>query len=178
MINIATFIFLQSQHHWLGNDDISWILGCSKVDKANCYNPLSILIPSSFFPSVRVSNELGKGDSRAAKFSIVNIVVISLAIGLVLFALFLVFRKRLAYVFTEDRAVVAEVARLSPLLAFSILMNSVQPVLSGESWFFLVLLAPFARQCKHIVEECHKLCLVIVNRSGDWGRLAECGCLC
>ncbi|XP_047948203.1 protein DETOXIFICATION 21-like isoform X2 [Salvia hispanica] len=81
--------------------------------------------------SVRVSNELGKGDSRAAKFSIVNIVVISLAIGLVLFALFLVFRKRLAYVFTEDRAVVAEVARLSPLLAFSILMNSVQPVLSG-----------------------------------------------
>ncbi|XP_042052065.1 protein DETOXIFICATION 21-like [Salvia splendens] len=81
--------------------------------------------------SVRVSNELGKGDSRTAKFSIVNIVVISLAIGLVLFALFLVFRKRLAYVFTEDRAVVAEVARLSPLLAFSILMNSVQPVLSG-----------------------------------------------
>ncbi|XP_042055556.1 protein DETOXIFICATION 21-like [Salvia splendens] len=81
--------------------------------------------------SVRVSNELGKGDSRAAKFSVANIVVISLAIGLVLFALFLVFRKRLAYVFTEDRAVVAEVARLSPLLAFSILMNSVQPVLSG-----------------------------------------------
>lgn len=25
--------FLQSQHQWLGNDDISWIHGCSKVDR-------------------------------------------------------------------------------------------------------------------------------------------------
>ncbi|XP_057785849.1 protein DETOXIFICATION 21-like [Salvia miltiorrhiza] len=81
--------------------------------------------------SVRVSNELGKGDSKAAKFSIVNIVLTSMTIGLVLLALFLVFRTRLAYIFTEDHDVAAEVARLSPLLAFSILMNSIQPVLSG-----------------------------------------------
>ncbi|KAL8493538.1 hypothetical protein ACS0TY_024653 [Phlomoides rotata] len=81
--------------------------------------------------SVRVSNELGKGDSEAAKFSVVNVVLTSLAIGVVLFIFFLFFRGRLAYVFTKDRDVAAEVARLSPLLAFSILMNSVQPVLSG-----------------------------------------------
>nr|QBM79462.1 MATE32 [Rehmannia glutinosa] len=81
--------------------------------------------------SVRVSNELGKGDSKAAKFSIVNIVLTSFAIGLVLFIFFLFFRERLAYIFTKDRDVAAEVAHLSPLLAFSILLNSVQPVLSG-----------------------------------------------
>ncbi|PIN20914.1 putative membrane protein, predicted efflux pump [Handroanthus impetiginosus] len=81
--------------------------------------------------SVRVSNELGRGDSKAAKFSIVNIVLTSLALGLVLFTFFLFFRERLAYIFTKDHRVAEEVGHLSPLLAFSLLMNSVQPVLSG-----------------------------------------------
>ncbi|XP_057506921.1 protein DETOXIFICATION 21-like [Actinidia eriantha] len=81
--------------------------------------------------SVRVSNELGRGSSKDAKFSVVNIVLTSLAIGFVLFIFFLFFRGRLAYIFTESREVAAAVADLSPLLAISILLNSVQPVLSG-----------------------------------------------
>lgn len=81
--------------------------------------------------SVRVSNELGRGNSKAARFSIVNIVLTSFAIGFVLFIFFLFFRGRLAYIFTESSEVAAAVADLSPLLALSILMNSVQPVLSG-----------------------------------------------
>jgi len=43
-----------------------------------------------------------------------------------------VFRKGFSYVFTDSSEVAAAVADLSPLLAFSILLNSVQPVLSGE----------------------------------------------
>ncbi|KAL8544791.1 hypothetical protein ACS0TY_005130 [Phlomoides rotata] len=82
--------------------------------------------------SVRVSNERGKGDSKAAKFSILNIVLTSLSLGIVLFIFFLFFREHLAYIFTNDHAVAVEVAHLSPLLTFSILMNSSQPVLSGE----------------------------------------------
>ncbi|KAL2232908.1 UNVERIFIED_CONTAM: Protein DETOXIFICATION 21 [Sesamum indicum] len=81
--------------------------------------------------SVRVSNELGKGDSKAAKFSIVNIVLTSFSIGFLLFVFFLLFREHVAYIFTKDHNVAAAVAHLSPLLAFSILLNSVQPVLSG-----------------------------------------------
>ncbi|XP_022888004.1 protein DETOXIFICATION 21-like [Olea europaea var. sylvestris] len=81
--------------------------------------------------SVRVSNELGSGNFKAAKFSIVVTVLTSLAIGLVLFVFFLFFRGRLAYIFTKNQDVASEVAYLSPLLAFSILLNSVQPVLSG-----------------------------------------------
>lgn len=81
--------------------------------------------------SVRTSNELGNGDPKAAKFSIVVIVLTSFFIGLVLFIVFLFLRERLAYIFTNSPEVAAEVANLSPLLAFSILMNSVQPVLSG-----------------------------------------------
>ncbi|KAF7149216.1 hypothetical protein RHSIM_Rhsim03G0045100 [Rhododendron simsii] len=81
--------------------------------------------------SVRVSNELGRGDSKAAKFSIVNTVLTSLAIGFVLFIFFLFFRGHLAYLFTDSSEVAAAVADLSPLLACSILLNSIQPVLSG-----------------------------------------------
>ncbi|KAL0453320.1 UNVERIFIED_CONTAM: protein DETOXIFICATION 21 [Sesamum latifolium] len=81
--------------------------------------------------SVRVANELGKGDSKAAKFSILNIVLTSFGLGFVLFVFFLFFRERLAYIFTKDPDVAVEVGHLSPLLAFTILLNSVQPVLSG-----------------------------------------------
>ncbi|KAF9587667.1 hypothetical protein IFM89_004499 [Coptis chinensis] len=80
---------------------------------------------------VRVSNELGRGSSKAAKFSILVTVLTSLTIGFVLFVFFLSFRGRLAYIFTTSEEVARAVARLSPLLACSILLNSVQPVLSG-----------------------------------------------
>lgn len=81
--------------------------------------------------SVRVSNELGRGSSKAAKFSIVVTVLTSFSIGLLLFLVFLFARGSLAYVFTSSHEVASAVANLSPLLAFSILLNSVQPVLSG-----------------------------------------------
>ncbi|KAK3136022.1 hypothetical protein QOZ80_5BG0426840 [Eleusine coracana subsp. coracana] len=80
---------------------------------------------------VRVANELGAGSARRAKFAIVNVVITSFSIGFVLFVLFLLFRGNLSYIFTESREVANAVADLSPLLAFSILLNSVQPVLSG-----------------------------------------------
>ncbi|KAK3423641.1 hypothetical protein EUGRSUZ_F00509 [Eucalyptus grandis] len=71
--------------------------------------------------SVRVSNELGRGSSRSAKLSIMVTVLISFGIGF----------GRLAYIFTESDEVANAVADLSPLLAISILLNSIQPVLSG-----------------------------------------------
>ncbi|XP_015083847.1 protein DETOXIFICATION 21-like [Solanum pennellii] len=80
---------------------------------------------------VRVANELGRGSSKAAKFSIMTIVLISSAIGFILSLFFFFLRGRLAFVFTKSLEVTKEVDRLSPLLAFSVLLNSVQPVLSG-----------------------------------------------
>ncbi|XP_054816140.1 protein DETOXIFICATION 20-like isoform X7 [Prosopis cineraria] len=81
--------------------------------------------------SVRVSNELGRGSSKAAKLSIVVTVATSFTIGFILFLFFLFYRERLAYIFTTNQQVAVAVGDLSPLLAFSILLNSVQPVLSG-----------------------------------------------
>ncbi|KAK8970810.1 Protein TRANSPARENT TESTA 12 [Platanthera guangdongensis] len=80
---------------------------------------------------VRVANELGAGSARNTKFSIVVVTTVSLALGILLFVLFLLFRGEIAYIFTGSSKVTAAVADLSPLLAFSILLNSVQPVLSG-----------------------------------------------
>ncbi|KAK6159016.1 hypothetical protein DH2020_006330 [Rehmannia glutinosa] len=54
-----------------------------------------------------------------------------ISLGFLAAARYSCFSCPLAYIFTKDRDVAAEVAHLSPLLAFSILLNSVQPVLSG-----------------------------------------------
>ncbi|XP_012476772.1 protein DETOXIFICATION 21 isoform X5 [Gossypium raimondii] len=85
----------------------------------------------AFAICVRVSNELGRGSSKSVKFSIMTITLTSLSIGCVTFVLFLCLRGRLAYVFTESEEVGNAVVDLSPLLACSILLDSVQPVLSG-----------------------------------------------
>ncbi|KAM3690631.1 hypothetical protein ACJW31_09G134200 [Castanea mollissima] len=81
--------------------------------------------------SVRVSNELGRGSAKAAKFSIVMTGLTSFAIGFVLFLFFLIFRGRVAYLFTENEEVALAFANMSPFLAVSVLLNSIQPVLSG-----------------------------------------------
>ncbi|KAM0843290.1 hypothetical protein ACQ4PT_057808 [Festuca glaucescens] len=96
-------------------------------------NGWEMMISIGFFSAtaVRVGNELGAGSARRAKFAILNVVATSFLIGLVLFAFFLLFRGKLSYIFTDSEEVAAAVADLSPLLAFSILLNSVQPVLSG-----------------------------------------------
>lgn len=98
-------------------------------------NGWEMMIALGFFAaaSVRVSNELGRGSSRDAKFAIVVTVITSFGIGFILFLAFLFLRERLAYIFTPNPEVAAAVGDLSPLLAFSMLLNSIQPVLSGVS---------------------------------------------
>lgn len=80
---------------------------------------------------VRVANELGAGNGKGAVFATKVSVVTSTVIGLVLFILILIFQKQLALIFTSSTLVLQEVDKLSFLLALTILLNSVQPVLSG-----------------------------------------------
>ncbi|XP_022719939.1 protein DETOXIFICATION 24-like [Durio zibethinus] len=81
--------------------------------------------------SVRVSNELGMGNAKAAKFSMKVITCTSLCIGVFFWALCLIFGHQIGYLFTSDEEVAKSVADLSVLLSFSVLLNSVQPILSG-----------------------------------------------
>ncbi|KAG9458470.1 hypothetical protein H6P81_002978 [Aristolochia fimbriata] len=81
--------------------------------------------------SVRVANELGRGDASAAKFAILTVSGTSLAIGLIFFILFLALGGVISYAFTSSVEVADEVHSLRVYLSFSVLLNSIQPVLSG-----------------------------------------------
>uniref|UniRef100_A0A7N0TNB4 Protein DETOXIFICATION n=1 Tax=Kalanchoe fedtschenkoi TaxID=63787 RepID=A0A7N0TNB4_KALFE len=81
--------------------------------------------------SVRVSNELGAGHPRAAAFSVFMVTATSTLIALFFGALVMIFRQNISYMFTEGTIVAEAVAELCPFLAASILVNGIQPVLSG-----------------------------------------------
>ncbi|KAG8366057.1 hypothetical protein BUALT_Bualt17G0036400 [Buddleja alternifolia] len=81
--------------------------------------------------SVRVSNELGAAHPRAAKFSVAVVVISSFLMALLFSIVILVFRYQYPSLFTESSVVRKVVYELTPLLAFCIVLNNVQPALSG-----------------------------------------------
>ncbi|KAG8386820.1 hypothetical protein BUALT_Bualt03G0188600 [Buddleja alternifolia] len=81
--------------------------------------------------SVRVSNELGARHPKSAAFSVVVSTTTSFIISFIFAILTLVFRHQLSYIFTTGKVVSDAVSDLTPLLAIAILLNGVQPVLSG-----------------------------------------------
>ncbi|XP_030940907.1 protein DETOXIFICATION 27-like [Quercus lobata] len=102
------------------------------------------MIPLAFFAStgVRVANELGAGNGKAAQFSTIVSVIQSSVIGIFFCALIMILHEKYAYLFTSTTEVLEAVDKLSVLLAATILLNSVQPVLSGvavgsgwQAWF-------------------------------------------
>lgn len=81
--------------------------------------------------SIRVGNELGAGHPRVARFSVVIVVGTSIIISLILCAVVLIFRTQLSELFTSDSKVIEAVSHLTPLLAISVFLNGIQPILSG-----------------------------------------------
>ncbi|KAG8060801.1 hypothetical protein GUJ93_ZPchr0002g25114 [Zizania palustris] len=81
--------------------------------------------------SVRVSNELGSGRPRATMHAVAVVVVQSLAFGLVAMVLILATRNHFAAIFTGDRHLQKAVANIAYLLAVTMVLNSIQPVISG-----------------------------------------------
>ncbi|XVE69959.1 hypothetical protein DITRI_Ditri10aG0033100 [Diplodiscus trichospermus] len=81
--------------------------------------------------SVRVSNELGAGNSWLAKFSVLVVSITSVSIGVVCMIVVLATKDYFPYLFTNSDAVAEETTKLSTLLGFTVLLNSLQPVLSG-----------------------------------------------
>jgi multidrug resistance protein, MATE family len=78
-----------------------------------------------------VANELGAGNGKGAKFATIVSIVISLIIGLFFWALVMGLHDKISLIFTTSKVVLEAVDRLAILLAFTILLNSIQPVLSG-----------------------------------------------
>lgn len=82
--------------------------------------------------SVRISNELGAAHPRVAKFSVYVVNGNSVLINIALSAIILIFRVGLSKLFTSDAEVIDEVSALTPLLCISVLLNGIQPILSGN----------------------------------------------
>lgn len=83
---------------------------------------------------MRVSNELGAAHPRTAKFSLAVAVITSCLVGLLLSLVFIIERNNYPYLFTNDSAVQKLVKQLTPILSLCVLINNVQPVLSGETY--------------------------------------------
>lgn len=82
--------------------------------------------------SVRVGNELGSGHPKSAAFSVVIVNTVSFIISVLASIIVLLLRDVISYAFTEGEAVAEAVSDLCPLLALTLLLNGVQPVLSGK----------------------------------------------
>ncbi|CAL9172603.1 protein DETOXIFICATION 29-like [Musa acuminata AAA Group] len=97
------------------------------------YQIWTLMITLGFYiaVSVRVSNELGANRPKAAKFSVVVVLTTSVLIGTVFMAMALIFRKKLPEFFTDVPEVINEASKLGYFLGAIILLNSIQPVLSG-----------------------------------------------
>ncbi|KAK4384952.1 protein DETOXIFICATION 35 [Sesamum angolense] len=80
---------------------------------------------------VRVSNELGLGHPRATKYSVYVTVFQSLLIGILCMIIVLATRNHFSIIFTDSKDMQQAVAHLSGLLGITMVLNSVQPVISG-----------------------------------------------
>lgn len=91
------------------------------------------MIPLGFLAAtgVRVANELGAGNAKGAKFATIVSLLTSLVVGLLFWSIVIAFPEKLAMIFTSSSFVILMVNELAVLLAFTILLNCIQPVLSG-----------------------------------------------
>lgn len=83
--------------------------------------------------SVRVGNELGAGHPKSAAFSVVIVTSFSLIISVMAAKIMLLLRHVISYGFTKGEVVAEAVSDLCPLLAVTLILNGVQPVLSGNN---------------------------------------------
>ncbi|CAL8127460.1 unnamed protein product [Prunus armeniaca] len=81
--------------------------------------------------SVRVSNELGSGRPRAAKYSVYVTVFQCLLIGIFFMIVILITKDSFSLLFTSDKELQQAVAKLAYLLGITMLLNSIQPIISG-----------------------------------------------
>lgn len=96
-------------------------------------NGWEMMIPLAFFAGtgIRVANELGAGNAKGARFAAIVSVTTSIVIGIFFCLLIIIFHNAIGSIFSSSKPVLDAVNKLTALLAFTILFNSVQPVLSG-----------------------------------------------
>ncbi|CAN8291820.1 unnamed protein product [Cochlearia groenlandica] len=93
--------------------------------------PIMVAFGFNAAVSVRVSNELGAEHPRRAKFLLIVALITSVTSGVAISMILIVFRDKYPAMFSDDEEVRKLVKQLTPLLALTIVINNIQPVLSG-----------------------------------------------
>ncbi|KAH6838069.1 hypothetical protein C2S53_000011 [Perilla frutescens var. hirtella] len=83
---------------------------------------------------VRVGNELGANHPKATKFSVIVAVVTSIVFGAIFSIAVVATKNTFPKLFSSKEEVIKETSKLAYLLAATIFLNSIQPVLHGISW--------------------------------------------
>ena len=80
---------------------------------------------------MRVSNELGAGNPKSTAFSVLVVTFLSFVLAVTISIVILLFRDYISYTYTGGQDVAAVVSKFTPLLALTLILNGIQPVLSG-----------------------------------------------
>ncbi|PSS30603.1 Protein DETOXIFICATION like [Actinidia chinensis var. chinensis] len=94
---------------------------------------LHYLIPYSISAaaSTRVSNELGAGNSQAARLAVYTVMVLAVAETIFVATILFCCRFVLGFAYSNEKEVGDYVKEMTPLICLSIIMDSLQAVLSG-----------------------------------------------
>ncbi|KAL1203571.1 Protein DETOXIFICATION 12 [Cardamine amara subsp. amara] len=100
-----------------------------------CLQTISVLYSTplaiSAAASTRISNELGAGNSRAAHIVVYAAMSLAVMEGLIVSTSLLVGRNVFGYIFSSDKETIDYVAKMAPLVSISLILDSLQGVLSG-----------------------------------------------
>lgn len=81
--------------------------------------------------STRISNELGAGNPRGARVSVISLMLIAAVEGLTVSAILFISRHVFGYIFSNEKEVVDYVTNMAPLVCLSVIMDCIQGTLSG-----------------------------------------------
>ena len=81
--------------------------------------------------STRVSNELGAGNPRQARVAVFAVMLLAVIETTIVSATLFASRHVFGYTFSNEKEVVDYVTAMAPLVCLSVIMDSVQGVLSG-----------------------------------------------
>ena len=90
---------------------------------------------SNFIYSTRVSNELGAGKPQAVRVAVYTVMLLAVLETLVVSGTLFASRHVFGYVYSNEKEVVDYVTTMAPLVCVSVILDSLQGVLSGLNLF-------------------------------------------
>ena len=100
--------------------------------QSNCLNLTSLYIYLYLlFYSTRVSNELGAGNPQAARIATYAALSLTIAETSIVTITLFFSRHVFGYLFSNEKEVVDYVTQIAPLVCVSVILDSIQGVLSG-----------------------------------------------